>query len=105
MTTDKRLDESITRWLEETAAKEIPGHVLDATFELTRGSRQHVGWRGLLGRSRMTQFAPVLGGAAVVVAVVAVLAFWVTRWSTGRGRADHHARSAERLPRHLGQHQ
>ena len=45
MTTDKRLDEAISRWLEESAQGRLPERVLDATFERTRSSRQQVGWR------------------------------------------------------------
>ena len=74
MGTGERLDESISRWLEETAPRGIPGRVLEATFERTRGSRQQVGWRGLLGGSHMTHFGPVLGGVAAVVVVAAALA-------------------------------
>jgi hypothetical protein len=74
MATNDRFDEAISAWLQAEASARLPGSVLDATFERTRGSRQQVGWRGLLGRSRMTHFAPALGGATLVVAVAAALA-------------------------------
>lgn len=72
MSTGERFDESISGWLEATAPQGIPGRVLEATFERTRASRQQTSWRGLLGRSRMALFAPVLGGAAVVVVAAAL---------------------------------
>jgi len=74
MATDERFDESISRWLEETAPLRLPGRVLDATFERTRRSRQQVGWRALLGRTRVTRSVFALGGAVVVV-MAAALAF------------------------------
>jgi Tol biopolymer transport system component len=74
MATDKRFDESVSRWLADTAPRHVPERVLDATFERTRKSRQQVGWRALLGRPEMTRFAAALGSATVllVVAVVAL---------------------------------
>jgi hypothetical protein len=74
MATDERFDETISRWLEQTAPARLPERVLEATFERTRGSRQHVGIRGLLGRIRVTRSAFALGGAVVVV-MAAALAF------------------------------
>jgi hypothetical protein len=72
MTTDKRFDQSVSRWLEETAPAQLPERVLEATFERTRKSRQHVGLRALLGRLSMPRFVPALGGAAIVVVAAAV---------------------------------
>lgn len=71
MATDERFDESISKWLEETAPAQLPERVLEATFERTRRSRQQVGWRALLGRIRLSRFAPALGAAVVVVLVAA----------------------------------
>jgi len=74
MGTDERLDAAISSWLVHTAPGRLPDRTLEATFERTRRTRQQASWRGLLGRSRITVFAPVLGGAAVAV-VAATLAF------------------------------
>lgn len=73
MASDRRLEDAISSWLEETAPERLPTRALDATFERTRRSRQQVGWRTLLGRIQMPRFIPALGSAAVVV-MAAVLA-------------------------------
>ncbi len=73
MATDRQLGERISRWLEQSAPARLPDRVLEATFERTRGSRQHVGWRERLARLRMTPAAPALGAAAVVVVLTVAL--------------------------------
>jgi hypothetical protein len=73
MAGNERFDDSIGRWLEETAPSRLPQRVLEATFERTRRTRQDPAWRAVLGRLHMPRFAPALGGAAVVV-MAAVLA-------------------------------
>ena len=45
MAENERFDDSISKWLEETAPARLPERVLDATFERTRRSEQHLGWR------------------------------------------------------------
>jgi hypothetical protein len=72
MASNKRFDESISKWLEETAPSQLPERVLEATFERTRTSKQQVGWRALLGRIRLTRFAPALSGAVVIVLAAAL---------------------------------
>ena len=72
MVTERHLDAMISRWLEETAPAGLPDRVLQTTFERTRRSRQHVGWRAIQGGSRMTRSVLALGGAAVVVMAVAL---------------------------------
>ena len=72
MATDERFDESISKWLEETAPARLPERVLSATFERTRRSRQQVGWRALLGRIRITRSVLALAGATVVVMAAAL---------------------------------
>ena len=72
MTTDKQFDESITKWFEETAPARLPERVFDATFERTRRSRQHVGWRAILARLGITRSILALGGTALVVMVAVV---------------------------------
>jgi len=73
MAGNERFDDSIGRWLEETAPNRLPQRVLAATFERTRRTRQEPAWRAVLGRVHMPRFVPALGGAAVVV-MAAVLA-------------------------------
>jgi hypothetical protein len=73
MASNRKFDETISTWLEDTAPTGLPQRVLAATFERTRSSRQQLGWRGVLGRLQMPRFIPALGGAAVVV-MAAVLA-------------------------------
>ena len=73
MSTDKKLDNSISRWLEAEAPQQLPDRVLAATFERTRRSRQQVGIRGLLRSTNMPRFLPALAATAVV-AVVALVA-------------------------------
>lgn len=71
----ERLDEAVSKWLEESAPARLPERVLSATFERTRKSRQHVGWRAFLGRPEMFRFATALGSIAVVLVVVAVVGY------------------------------
>jgi hypothetical protein len=73
MATDRQLDERISKWLEAEAPGQMPDRVLRTTFERTRKSRQHVGWRALLGRTQMPRFVTALGATAVLI--VAVVAF------------------------------
>ena len=72
MGADERFDESISSWLARTAPGRLPDRTLEATFERTRRTRQQAGWRGLRGWTHMIQFAPALGGAAVVVVAAAL---------------------------------
>ena len=67
MAGNERFDDSIGRWLEETAPNRLPQRVLVATFERTRRTRQDPAWRAVLGRLQMPRFIPALGGTAVVV--------------------------------------
>ena len=46
MANNERFDESVSKWLEESAPTRLPERVLNATFERTRTSRQQVGWSG-----------------------------------------------------------
>jgi hypothetical protein len=72
MATNERFDEAVSKWLEESAPAGLPERVLNATFERTRKTRQHAGWRAFLGRPEMLRFAAALGSAAVLVVVAAV---------------------------------
>jgi hypothetical protein len=73
MTTDEQLDERISEWLEAEAPGQMPDRVYRTTFERTRKGRQHLGWRALLRRTRMTRLAAAFGATAVLA--IAVLAF------------------------------
>jgi hypothetical protein len=86
MATDRKLDERISSWLEAEAPAQLPDRVLRATFERTRGSRQQVGVRTLLGRINMPRPMLAIGGAAVVVvaAFVALNAFGKRDDSSGQ---------------------
>lgn len=72
MGTDERLERRISGWLEETAPQHLPERVFDATFERTRRTKQHVGWRAILWRLHLPRVAPALGGTAVVVIAGAI---------------------------------
>ena len=50
MAGNERFDDSIGRWLEETAPDRLPQRVLNATFDRTRRTRQDPVWRAVLGR-------------------------------------------------------
>lgn len=73
MADNERFDDSIGKWLEETAPSRLPQRVLEATFERTRRTRQETAWRTVLERLQMPRLIPALGGAAVVVVTAAVL--------------------------------
>jgi len=84
MATDERLDQLISTWFEQMGPARLPERVLDATFERTRRSGQHVGWRALQGRLHMPRFVPALGRATVVVVAGALaLNLFVDRPSVG----------------------
>lgn len=73
MARDTRFDEAISRWLEQSAPARLPDRAIQATFERTRRTGQHVGWRERLARLRMTPAAPAIGAAAVVVVLTVAL--------------------------------
>ena len=86
MTTDRQLDDKISRWLEAEAPIQLPDRVLGATFERTRTTRQQGGWRTLLGRTHMNRSVLALGGGAVVVAAIGLaLGLYVNNPSSGVG--------------------
>jgi hypothetical protein len=69
--TDRKLDQTISKWLEAEAPTQLPDRVLRATFERTRKSRQG-GWHALLGRMHVNRFALQLSGAAVILVAVVI---------------------------------
>jgi WD40-like Beta Propeller Repeat len=73
MTTQKQLDERISKWLEAEAPAHMPDHAYRTTFERTRKSKQHVGWRAFLGRMQVYRSFAAVAGVAVVVVAVAIL--------------------------------
>ncbi|CAN5258886.1 hypothetical protein BH24CHL7_BH24CHL7_10520 [soil metagenome] len=72
MPTNRQLDETISRWLETEAPRQVPNRVLRSTFERTRKTGQPGGWRALLGRLHVNRMMSALGGVTAVV-VVALL--------------------------------
>lgn len=73
MPTNRKLDQTISEWLEADAPRQLPDRVLRSTFERTRRSRQQGGWRVLLGRlNSMNRTFLALGGAAAIVIAAAV---------------------------------
>ena len=71
----RRFDESISRWLEQTAPARLPDRVLEATFERTRGSRQQVGWRAMREAGRRDPSGPGARRCRRVVLAMAAVAF------------------------------
>jgi hypothetical protein len=69
--TDRKLDETISKWLEADAPGQLPDRILRATFERTRTSRQG-GWQAVLRRLQMNRSVFALGGAAVIVVFAAL---------------------------------
>lgn len=72
MSTDKRFDDQVSGWLEQSAPGRLPDRVLEATFERTRASRQQISWRTSLGGLRPGRPTVALGGAVALVLVAAV---------------------------------
>jgi hypothetical protein len=84
MQTNRGFDETVSKWLEETAPPRVPDRVFEATFERTRRTRQHMGWRGLLRWLQVARFASALCGAVVVVAVTGLaLGLYVNQIGVG----------------------
>lgn len=77
MDTNKRFDETVSQWLEETAPARLPERVLNSTFERTRKTKQLVGWRAVVRRFDMHRLLPALGSATVVVVVLIIGAVYV----------------------------
>jgi hypothetical protein len=74
MPANRKLDQTISEWLEADAARQLPDRVLRSTFERTRRSRQQGGWRALLGRlNTMNRTVLAVGGAAAIVIAAAVV--------------------------------
>jgi len=73
---DRKLDDTISRWLEAEAPRQLSDRVLRATFERTRKSRQNRGWRALLRRLQVNKMLAAVAGVAVV-AVVAIVGLGV----------------------------
>lgn len=73
MAGDRQLDEKISSWLEAEAPGQLPNRVFDATFERTRNSGQHVGWRRFRWSRPVTGFGSAVAATAIVlVGVLAV---------------------------------
>jgi hypothetical protein len=73
MAGDRQLDEKISTWLEAEVPGPLPERVLSATFERTRKSGQHAGWRRFLRSLPANGFgSAVTATAVVVIGVMAV---------------------------------
>jgi hypothetical protein len=94
MAANERFDESVSKWLEESAPARLPERVLNATFERTRNGRQRVGWRALLGRLSMPKFLSALGSAALIVVVAALALNYVIDQQGGVGALSSASPSA-----------
>jgi hypothetical protein len=82
--TDKKLDQTISDWLEAERPGQLPDRVLRATFERTRKTSQRVGLRVLLGRLSMPRYMPALATAAIVLVVgVVTLGVYLNRPGIG----------------------
>jgi hypothetical protein len=77
MAGDRQLDETIGTWLEADAPGPLPDRVLSATFERTRNSGQHAGWRRFLWGLPVNGFgSAVTATAVVVIGVMAVSVYF-----------------------------
>jgi hypothetical protein len=74
MDRNRRFDDAVSTWLEATAPSALPRHVLDTTFERTRGTRQQVGWQAPSWRPSRLRQLPALGGVAVMLATIVLVA-------------------------------
>ena len=77
--TDRKLDQTISDWLEAEAPGQMPDRVLRATFERTRETRQQVGWRAVLRRPQMNRLIALCGTAVVVAVAAMALGIYVNR--------------------------
>jgi Tol biopolymer transport system component len=83
MTTQEQLDPTVSRWLEADAPGQMPDHVLRATFERTRRSRQARRWRALPWSASTNRTLRAVAGVAVVVIAIASGALYFNRPSIG----------------------
>lgn len=72
MATNRRFDETVSEWFEETAPGRLPERVLSFTFERTRQTRQDVGWHAAMRRFHMNKLVPIGIGVAAVVLVAVI---------------------------------
>jgi WD40 repeat protein len=71
VTIQQPLDDTISKWLEEDTPGPLPDRVLRTTFERTRRSRQHLGWRSSVKRWHMNRMFAAVGGVAIIVVAIA----------------------------------
>jgi hypothetical protein len=96
MAGDRQLDEKISTWLEAEAPGQLPDRVLSATFERTRKSGQHVGWRRFLWSLPANGFGSAVAATAVVV--IGVMAVGVYFNQSGIGGRPGSVASASPSP-------
>jgi hypothetical protein len=86
MPANRKLDQTISEWLEADAPRQLPDRVLRSTFERTRRGRQQGGWRALLGRlDTMNRTFLAVGGAAAIVIASAIVFSLVSRPNSSIG--------------------
>lgn len=87
MNRERPVDERISDWLLEEAPGQLPDSVLQATFELTRPTRQRrtiFGWRGN-PMIRMSPSTVAVASAAILVIVAGVALLPRSNPSVGGG--------------------
>jgi WD40-like Beta Propeller Repeat len=85
MRNDEHFAESVRKWLEESAPARIPERVLNATFDRTRASKQHVSWRALQRSTQMPRFMTAFGSATAFLIVAAVgFGLYINQPGSGR---------------------
>ncbi|MEO6350172.1 MAG: hypothetical protein ABIP53_05935 [Candidatus Limnocylindrales bacterium] len=85
MATNRRFDETVSEWLEETAPGRLPERVLSSTFERTRQTRQNVGWHAVVRRFHVNRLISVGIGVAAVVVVAVIGARFLLPQPSGVG--------------------
>ena len=82
MITDRYAEDRIRSWLLETAPRQVPDHVLTATYDRTRrmaqGSSVRTWW------SRVTRPLPIVFAAGAIAVVLVAVS---TGFGTTRGRS------------------
>lgn len=83
MAGDRQLDEKINTWLEAEAPGQLPDRVLSATFERTRKSGQHAGWRRFRWSLPINAFGTAVTATAVVVIGVMAVGVYLNQPGIG----------------------
>jgi hypothetical protein len=99
MTTNERLQATLTGWLEASVPGRMPDRVLESVFEQTRRSRQQRRWQTVLGSRSFLWPGAALAGTAVLVLTGVLAVSLLTRvGSAGPGQPSPTATSDGSLP-------